>query len=306
MLSDGRAGSEVYATRDHFYVFTRMKESWNGVSFAPDGVATDTTRAFKFDLNRRYGTVTLQASGVFRGHFLNSFSVDEHAGLLRVAASYGWMKGYNLYVLGERGTSLEVVGKVEDLAKGERIYSARFVGDRAYIVTFKKVDPLFAIDYLNDADDGALATRTGRQKWSNLTLRFQNANGEARSRPLVCLDVNGDGAVTPLDVLVIRNRLVLDVPTVDGDRNRDGEARRAFFALEEWANKDDAAEFGVREDKQQEKLATSGVDDLARSQCVAIFGPSIRLESNDWDPVMEVTATSSLLEAIDLLADPRI
>ncbi len=49
----------------------------------------------------------------------------------------------NLYVLDE---NLNIVGKIEDLAPGESIYSARFMGDKAYIVTFKRVDPLFVID----------------------------------------------------------------------------------------------------------------------------------------------------------------
>ncbi len=42
--------------------------------------------------------------------------------------------------------NLAIVGKLEDLAPGEKIYSARFMGDRCYLVTFRKVDPLFVID----------------------------------------------------------------------------------------------------------------------------------------------------------------
>jgi uncharacterized secreted protein with C-terminal beta-propeller domain len=47
---------------------------------------------------------------------------------------------------------IEIVGKVEDLAQGERIYSTRFLGDKAYMVTFRQVDPLYVID-VSDADD---------------------------------------------------------------------------------------------------------------------------------------------------------
>ncbi len=49
----------------------------------------------------------------------------------------------NVYVL---DSNLNTVGRLEDLAPGERIYSARFMGDRCYLVTFRKVDPLFVID----------------------------------------------------------------------------------------------------------------------------------------------------------------
>lgn len=51
---------------------------------------------------------------------------------------------YNhLFVLNK---NLEIVGRLENLAPDERIYSARFIGDRAYMVTFRQVDPLFVID----------------------------------------------------------------------------------------------------------------------------------------------------------------
>jgi uncharacterized secreted protein with C-terminal beta-propeller domain len=41
---------------------------------------------------------------------------------------------------------LNIVGSLQGLAPGETIYSARFMGERGYLVTFKQVDPLFVID----------------------------------------------------------------------------------------------------------------------------------------------------------------
>ncbi len=52
----------------------------------------------------------------------------------------------NIYVL---DSDMKIIGKLEDLAPGESIYSARFMGNRAYMVTFKKIDPLFVIDLKN-------------------------------------------------------------------------------------------------------------------------------------------------------------
>ena len=49
----------------------------------------------------------------------------------------------SLYVLDE---NLKLVGKLEGLAKGEKIYSVRYIGTKAYIVTFEQLDPLFVID----------------------------------------------------------------------------------------------------------------------------------------------------------------
>jgi uncharacterized secreted protein with C-terminal beta-propeller domain len=52
----------------------------------------------------------------------------------------------NVYVL---DTTLTITGSLTDLAPGETIYSARFMGERGYLVTFKQVDPLFVIDLSN-------------------------------------------------------------------------------------------------------------------------------------------------------------
>lgn len=59
----------------------------------------------------------------------------------------------HLYVLDE---NMNTVGKLEDLAPGERIFSARFLGDRAYLVTFVQIDPLFVIDLRNPASPRVL------------------------------------------------------------------------------------------------------------------------------------------------------
>ncbi|RFU66347.1 hypothetical protein D0469_17065 [Peribacillus saganii] len=45
--------------------------------------------------------------------------------------------------------NMKLTGRLENLARGERIYSARFMGDKIYVVTFKQVDPLFVIDAAN-------------------------------------------------------------------------------------------------------------------------------------------------------------
>jgi uncharacterized secreted protein with C-terminal beta-propeller domain len=76
--------------------------------------------------------------------------MDEHKGYFRIATTVGevWRTGENtsknnVYVL---DSSLSITGKIEGIAPGEKIYSVRFMGDRAYMVTFKKVDPFFVLD----------------------------------------------------------------------------------------------------------------------------------------------------------------
>jgi inhibitor of cysteine peptidase len=105
------------------------------------------TEIFKFALN---GTsIQFAASAEVTGSLLNQFSMDEHNGYFRVVTTEGlvWDEAApsknHLFVL---DGGMNQVGSVEDLARGERIYSARFMQNKAYMVTFKETDPLFVID----------------------------------------------------------------------------------------------------------------------------------------------------------------
>jgi uncharacterized secreted protein with C-terminal beta-propeller domain len=92
------------------------------------------------------GNITYVADGQVSGSVLNQFSMDEHEGYFRIAtASYG----NSLYTL---NMDLDIVGKLENIAPGENMHSARFMGDICYLVTFKKVDPFFVVD-LSDPYD---------------------------------------------------------------------------------------------------------------------------------------------------------
>jgi len=113
---------------------------------------------YKFRLDD--GKTRYVAQGEVPGNVLNQFSMDEYSGYFRIATTVGnvWGTGEdasknNVYVLDE---GLKMVGKLENLAPGERIYSVRFMGDRAYVVTFKKVDPLFVIDLKDPAAPSVL------------------------------------------------------------------------------------------------------------------------------------------------------
>jgi len=103
------------------------------------------------------GEIKHEATGTAPGRTLNQFSMDEYGEHFRIATtvSSSWnrfgrtLSANNVYVL---DMDLDIVGSVEDLAPGESIYSARFMGEKAYMVTFKKVDPLFVIS-LSDPEN---------------------------------------------------------------------------------------------------------------------------------------------------------
>jgi len=141
--------SEIYVSLGSLYL---LQTGWWG---SPE------TSIVKFDLD---GTdVNLAATGVVPGRVLNQFSADEYdygdefGTCFRIATTDGWaswdgrrVSANNVYVLQQDGEALKIIGSLqEDLAPGEQIYSARFTGDRAFVVTFRRVDPLFAIDLSN-------------------------------------------------------------------------------------------------------------------------------------------------------------
>ncbi|MCD6481190.1 MAG: beta-propeller domain-containing protein [Thermoplasmata archaeon] len=96
------------------------------------------------------GSIYHRATGEVPGRVLNQFSMDEYSGFLRVATTTGstWAgNSYSgIYVL---SMDMNIVGKVEKIAPGERIYAARFMGEKAYLVTFRETDPFFTINLSN-------------------------------------------------------------------------------------------------------------------------------------------------------------
>lgn len=88
------------------------------------------------------------ATGSVPGDIYSQFSMDEKDGNLRIATTENneannWEPVNRLYVLDR---DMNIIGTSDELAKGEMIKSVRFMGDMAYVVTFRQTDPLFAID----------------------------------------------------------------------------------------------------------------------------------------------------------------
>lgn len=120
-----------------------------GVTVSSDSA---TTTIYKLALEGL--EVKALARGDVPGYLLNQFSLDEDEGLLRVATTFSWGNERScVYVLNDE---LQVVGALEGLAPGERIYSCRFMGDTLYMVTFRQVDPLFVIDLSDPASPRVL------------------------------------------------------------------------------------------------------------------------------------------------------
>lgn len=94
------------------------------------------------------------AKGSVPGRLLNQFSMDENGDRFRVATTteyyiqhQGTVRANAVYVLDEQ---LNIVGELDEIAPDESIFSARFMGDRLYLVTFQQIDPFFVIDLSTD------------------------------------------------------------------------------------------------------------------------------------------------------------
>lgn len=138
----------LYSSQDNIFlasVHYSYAPLLRGISNSDD--IDEMTIIHKISLNK--GDLAYEGKGEVPGRILNQFSMDEYDGFFRIATTIGhvWdsekQSTNNIYVL---DSNLKIVGKVEDLAPGERIYSSRFMGEKAYLVTFKKIDPFFTID----------------------------------------------------------------------------------------------------------------------------------------------------------------
>lgn len=143
------SSSDMYVSPDHIYL-TQPKYNYSWYSDFEDQEEV-TTNVFKFNID---GSGT-EFEGVMSvpGTPLNQFSMSEYEGTFRIATTLEDWSDWenvnstnNLYIFDD---NLNRIGALEGLAKGERIYSVRFIGERAYMVTFRQIDPFFVIDLSN-------------------------------------------------------------------------------------------------------------------------------------------------------------
>lgn len=131
-------GGQLYVSSKNIYYYETIWSSYLGY----DKEKTTIRR-----VGYKAGQLTPGAQGTVGGYINDSFSIDEYDGYLRIVTTQGDSNG--VYVL---DMDLEETGKIEKLAKDERVYSARLMGDTGYFVTFRETDPLFSVD-LSDPEN---------------------------------------------------------------------------------------------------------------------------------------------------------
>ncbi len=176
-LSDGRAFTSVVSfdlADDETAPTTATLQSRPGPVFASEGAlylsvvhrkeigggrwysyyapsVDEVSEIHKFRIGASPKETRYVGSGTVPGHVLNQFAMDEWYGYLRVATTRGRVPDPHvesaISILAEgEGGNLARVGAIGKIAPGEDIRAVRFDGDRGYVVTFKKTDPLFVLD----------------------------------------------------------------------------------------------------------------------------------------------------------------
>ncbi len=146
------SGQNVYASTESMWISTNRWIDWGVLDDGARREAEEsyTTEIHGFSITGDQPTYT--ASGAVRGHLLNQFALSEFDGVLRVASTDGTIWGATeesesfVSTFRVDDKELEQLGQVGDMGKGERIFSVRFVGPTAYIVTFRQTDPFYTVD----------------------------------------------------------------------------------------------------------------------------------------------------------------
>ncbi|MBA2173977.1 beta-propeller domain-containing protein [Halobacillus locisalis] len=149
------ASEDIYVSKNNMYVTsTEVKRSEKNGEIRFEDVHTNVKQ-----FSIKDGTVTFKNEQHVPGRVLNQFSMDERNEVFSIATTTGnrWRSETpSRNHLFTYDLSLNRLGSVEGLAEGERIYSARFIEDRAYLVTFEQVDPLFVIDLKDPGNPNVL------------------------------------------------------------------------------------------------------------------------------------------------------
>ncbi len=158
------SADKFYVSEKNIYVADTQYAEYN-----KEGKSTDSTKLYRYSY--KDGRMHKDAEGTVKGTLRDDMSINEYQDHLRLVTTVESMEvekivddlsgeelGYDsasmettnsLYVLDQ---NLQVAGKIEHLAKDERIYSARFMGASGYFVTFRETDPLFSVDLSNPKD----------------------------------------------------------------------------------------------------------------------------------------------------------
>lgn len=136
--------ASIYVSQSNMYLTVPNTNVW----ITPMGANVEREETIICRAKLDNEKVVFEAQGSVSGYVLNQFSMDEYNGFFRIATTRGWGSDAVNY-LHVLDMSLDIVGTLSNIAPSERIYAARFMGDKCYLVTFRQIDPFYVIDLSN-------------------------------------------------------------------------------------------------------------------------------------------------------------
>lgn len=195
-------GSEIYMGEDSLYLY---RTDYRGFA--------ETTQIAKFSLTG--GFLNGEAAATVRGMVRDTFAIHEKDKKLRILTTdtSGADMENCLFLLDE---DLKVTGRLEHIAVGESIYAARYLGDMAYFITYRNMDPLFAVD-LSDERNPKLVGELeitgfseylhfwGEDKLLGLGYETDPGTGRQKGLKLVMFDMSNPAELKILGTKVLRD-----------------------------------------------------------------------------------------------------
>lgn len=233
------AGDNIYMSGENLYVMRGKTEEIKSEPYEEDRYKVvdvnveSSTSILKFRITDE--GVDLVGEASVPGYVDSQFSVDEKDGYLRVVSTindsdyriltdekygfenYEWKETpseNSVYVLDE---NMKITGKLEGLAEGENVYSARYDGDTGYFVTFRTVDPLFSVDLSDPANPKILGElkipgfseylhKYGEGLLFGLGLSADEETGQTGNMKMTMFDISNPADVTEKHTLEIDNK----------------------------------------------------------------------------------------------------
>lgn len=194
---------DIYVSMDAVYLYQ--------TDYASSDI---TTQIAKFALSD--GSINAVDAASVKGEIRDTFAIHESDGSLRVLTTEDAFSGEStngLYLFDE---NMKMTGKLENIAEGEEIYAARYLGDMAYFVTYRNTDPLFAVD-LSDVTNPKLVGELkitgfseylhfwGEDKLVGIGYETDPKTGEQEGLKLTMFDISDPTDLKELNTVVLKN-----------------------------------------------------------------------------------------------------
>lgn len=212
------------------------------------------TEIAKFSMEK--GKLKAAAAASVNGEIRDTFAINESNGYLRVltTAQGEGQQSNQVYVLDDK---LQLVGQINDLAPGEEIYAARFMGNTGYFVTYRNTDPLFSVDFTDPKNPVVLGELKvtgfseylhfwGKDKLLGIGYETDPDTGEQMGVKLSMFDISDPANVKECAKTVLKNvdytPALYDYKSVLADE----EENLIGFATECYGNENDGWAYSMK------------------------------------------------------------